>query len=644
MTRPISRCIGVVLLIIGLLLGQPGYPTPDPVPTIVSAPVAVFPLHNATGDAGLDWVSIGLQDSLTVDLWYVSALHTQALPQMTESLRQVCPDPTLACVAGQDWATWQGPAKAQGYGGFLWGEYRRDGEALVLRLGWYGSEGATPLAEQTVRGSSLPELLTASSAGLQALLAARAIPLTDAEQARLRAPKTKVAAAWEQNALGYWEQIRHTLAADDAQRTVRAAAWEQHLRAAVQADPDYAEAWNNLGWQRYTMKIYKGEGAALSPTLGADVAFQQALRLKPEMIDALMGRGNALKAQEKPAEALPWYERAVALNPSLVGHRWVLLDAYLTAKRPEAGLAQLTVLDEHLKRHGRETERQALNDWRGRYHEALQQWPQALAAYAVWDADLARQGDTAREPRLEIAQRLDAVGKTLTDQNQFKDAEAYQRRALAIREAVQGPDHLDVARSLRVLAELLQKQQRASEAEPLLQRADALWNAQRAALAVKQQQMGWEQLQGIAREWWQAFFDQNTDKPEVVLTLLEELSKRQATLDEFFQVYVESKANNVPEILQALDRRRTEAEADRLSETGGTLYQQGRYQEAEELYRRALAIREQALGPDHPGTAASLNNLAVVLNAQGRLADAEALHRRALAIMEKALGPNHPDT
>ena len=37
---------------------------------------------------------------------------------------------------------------------------------------------------------------------------------------------------------------------------------------------------------------------------------------------------------------------------------------------------------------------------------------------------------------------------------------------------------------------------------------------------------------------------------------------------------------------------------------------QGRYAEAEPLYKRSLAIREKALGPDHPDVAQSLNNLA----------------------------------
>ena len=74
------------------------------------------------------------------------------------------------------------------------------------------------------------------------------------------------------------------------------------------------------------------------------------------------------------------------------------------------------------------------------------------------------------------------------------------------------------------------------------------------------------------------------------------------------------------------------------------LYQgQGRYAEAEPLYKRALAIREKALGPDHPDVAASLNNLAVLYAAQGRYADAEPLYKRSLAIREKVFGPDHSD-
>ena len=70
---------------------------------------------------------------------------------------------------------------------------------------------------------------------------------------------------------------------------------------------------------------------------------------------------------------------------------------------------------------------------------------------------------------------------------------------------------------------------------------------------------------------------------------------------------------------------------------------QGQYAQAEPLYKRALAIREKALGPEHPDVAISLNNLAGLYDTQGQYAQAEPLYKRALAISEKALGPDHPD-
>ncbi len=81
-----------------------------------------------------------------------------------------------------------------------------------------------------------------------------------------------------------------------------------------------------------------------------------------------------------------------------------------------------------------------------------------------------------------------------------------------------------------------------------------------------------------------------------------------------------------------------------LNQVGYYLKDRAQYVEAEPLYRRALKIWERVLGPDHPVTASSLNNLALLYQAQGKLTDAEPLHRRALEIRERVLGPDHPDT
>ena len=69
----------------------------------------------------------------------------------------------------------------------------------------------------------------------------------------------------------------------------------------------------------------------------------------------------------------------------------------------------------------------------------------------------------------------------------------------------------------------------------------------------------------------------------------------------------------------------------------------GDYAGAEPLYRRALAIQEKTLGPDHPLVAVDLNDLGSLLQGKGDYAGAEPLYRRAVAIDEKALGPDHPN-
>ena len=82
--------------------------------------------------------------------------------------------------------------------------------------------------------------------------------------------------------------------------------------------------------------------------------------------------------------------------------------------------------------------------------------------------------------------------------------------------------------------------------------------------------------------------------------------------------------------------------AEYLNLQGHALHEAGDYRHAEKPFTQALAIREKALGPEHPDVAQSLNNLAALYRAQGQYAKAELLYQRALAIDEKALGSEHP--
>src|SRR5437660_4721772 len=81
-----------------------------------------------------------------------------------------------------------------------------------------------------------------------------------------------------------------------------------------------------------------------------------------------------------------------------------------------------------------------------------------------------------------------------------------------------------------------------------------------------------------------------------------------------------------------------------LNNLAGLLQDQGDLVAARPLLERALAFAEKALGPEHPDTGTSLNNLALLMHEQGDLGRARQLYQRALAIAEKALGPEHRHT
>jgi tetratricopeptide (TPR) repeat protein len=81
--------------------------------------------------------------------------------------------------------------------------------------------------------------------------------------------------------------------------------------------------------------------------------------------------------------------------------------------------------------------------------------------------------------------------------------------------------------------------------------------------------------------------------------------------------------------------------AEALDGLAGVYTNQGRYGEAEQAAKRAISLRERALDPNHPLVAASLSSLGFLYGTQGRYSEAEAVFRRALAINEKALGREH---
>ena len=212
----------------------------------------------------------------------------------------------------------------------------------------------------------------------------------------------------------------------------------------------------------------------------------------------------------------------------------------------------------------------------------------------------------------EVAIRASNLATILKARGDLAGAEELTRRALAIGEAVYGPEHPQVAIYASNLATILQARGDLAGAEDLTRRAlaidEAVYGPEHPTVAISASNLG------------QILQDRGD------LAGAEDLTRRALAIDE--AVYgpehpsVAIRANNLGQILQA----------------------RGDLAGAEDLTRRALAIGEVAFGPEHPQVAICANNVAGVLRDQGHLAAAEAEYRRALEILEATLGAEHPNT
>lgn len=110
------------------------------------------------------------------------------------------------------------------------------------------------------------------------------------------------------------------------------------------------------------------------------------------------------------------------------------------------------------------------------------------------------------------------------------------------------------------------------------------------------------------------------------------LGKADALLQRVARIAGQAPGKDIPEVAKVASR------------LAFVRFATGHPDDAERLYRRALAIDEAVLGPDHPDIATDLNNLAQLSLRRNDGASAVPLLGRALAIRRQALGPAHADT
>ena len=212
----------------------------------------------------------------------------------------------------------------------------------------------------------------------------------------------------------------------------------------------------------------------------------------------------------------------------------------------------------------------------------------------------------------EQAQMFDVMGNVYGSLGLYPEAESLERRSVAIRQKLLGPNHPDTLASMYSLAFLMRRDGREDEAEKLQRE---VLETERRVLGPKDPRTAESiaQLGGILVERGQ-YAD------------AEGLDREALALDE--QIYG-------PESTQTAVAK---------SQLGDTLLREGHYAEAEELQRQALDVMQRGLGSDAPETLRTRAYLAEALQDLGRYREEEALLRQTVEIQRRVLGPDHPTT
>jgi tetratricopeptide (TPR) repeat protein len=71
---------------------------------------------------------------------------------------------------------------------------------------------------------------------------------------------------------------------------------------------------------------------------------------------------------------------------------------------------------------------------------------------------------------------------------------------------------------------------------------------------------------------------------------------------------------------------------------------QGRWKQAEELYKQVMETRKRVLRQGHPYNVNSMENLALTYNNQGRVRESNELLLLAIELTEKSLSHENTDT
>ncbi len=236
-------------------------------------------------------------------------------------------------------------------------------------------------------------------------------------------------------------------------------------------------------------------------------------------------------------------------------------------------------------------------------------------------------------PHPDVAWILNHMGELLNAQGRYEEAESVTKRALAMWPALLGDDHPDTAVCLDSLVRNYRMQRKWPEAEEYASQS----------VALKERALGDEDPETLTSLGTLAEILRHSGNEQAGRDLHRDALVRR---DRRRNKSDSGEVSLLAEFGSAENSRYSVArlEAEELErEAAGPAKQYNLYPEAEHLYLRALFAREQALGPNHPDIAHTLDLLANLYRTHHKFEGAEELYQRTLQLRKRALGDTHPD-
>ena len=295
---------------------------------------------------------------------------------------------------------------------------------------------------------------------------------------------------------------------------------------------------------------------------------------------------------DRPREAIPYYERALAMLralPDLPAPSVALVIANLAGSHSDAG-----DFDQALSLSA---EAMAMLEAAGQKDTPVYAVAQSAHGFALHG--LGRIAEALRNLRasLSILQRMDqpknpqlavvaeGIGACLFDLGYTSQAEASERQALDIRMAFFGPDSLPVAISNNNLGVMLAREQRFSEGQQLLERS-----------AQSLERIGEDEIRRLDSVLGNLgrVYVQQARNTRSFYGKAEDIFRRQLAIEE--RIFGDSDVR----------------ESATLESLGEVLYRERSYNEAGQLYGRGVALQKAALGPADPAAVAAARRYSVL--------------------------------